>query len=132
MTTRDALIERLLTLQDTILLHSQARTAPSFLNALVMKAARSADGTLGTPGDALVEPFDGGALVLLPYIDNTETFVVALVGPNGVDASIVSNDSGEADALYAGLADQLGLLNATCEGCSIPIPSIYQVCANCA
>ena len=132
MTTRDALIERLLTLQDTILQHSHAHAAPPDLNALVLKAASSADGTLGTPGDALVEPFDGGALVLLPYINNTETFVVALVGPNGVDASIVSDDSGEADALYAGLAEQLGILNETCEGCRTPIPSIYQVCAACA
>jgi|FLOH01.1.fsa_nt_gi hypothetical protein len=132
MTTRDALIERLTTLKDSILLHSHAHAAPPDLNALVLDAASSTDGTLGTPGDAIVEPFDGGALVLLPYVNNTNTFVVALVGPDGVDASVVSDDSGEVDALYAGLAEQLGLLNETCEGCSTPIPIVYQVCTNCS
>lgn len=122
------LADRLLSAQDSILLTPEAEPANEELRQLAVSAA------LGEcdPGlRPLVEPFDGGALVEILFLDGLDTHLVAITGPNGATAAVVTGDQGEADSLYAGLAEQLGILNGKCENCSAAIASVYEYCADC-
>lgn len=79
----------------------------------------------------LVEPFDGGALVEVVFLEGTDTCLVAIAGPSGLLAAVTTDDQGEADSLYAHMAMQIGVLGERCEGCASPIPSVYQYCPDC-
>lgn len=79
----------------------------------------------------LVEPFDGGALMEVLFLEGTDTCLVAIAGPSGLLAAVTTDDQGEADSLYAHMATQIGVLGERCEGCGSAIPSVYQYCLNC-
>ena len=121
------LAERLSSLQDSILIQPEGIPAPQEFVVLAEAALQGSN-----EFHPLVEPFDNGALVEILFIGNEDTHLVALAGAEGIVAAITTTDQGEADALYAGLAQELGILGEACEVCGVAIPSVYQVCIDCA
>ena len=131
----DDLTARLTTAADSILRSPEAAPAPPVMCALAGDlVADRAHPALADTLHPLIERFDGGALLQVLFLTNSEgaqVHLVALAGPTGILAAVATPDQGEADSLYAGLASALGLLSATCESYHAPIPAVYQYCADC-
>ena len=119
---------RLLSAHDSILLAPEAEPATEELQKLAIAAAH---GECDPDLRPLVEPFDGGALVEILFIRGLDAHLVAIVGPNKSTAAVVTGDQGEADSLYAGLAEGIGILNGRCENCGADIASVYEYCIKC-
>lgn len=83
------------------------------------------------PTEMLYEPFDGGWIAEMDRGDG-ETFYVAVGTDDIVTALVVSRDQMEADALYAGIAEETGTLNGRCGSCGARIASVYEYCRDCA
>lgn len=127
VTSAGELADRLWSLRDSVLRVPQAHRAWPFQCAAALRA--SVDSEFEHECGALVERFDGGALVLLRW-PAPEELVVAVVSGLGVVAAVSSADWSEAESLYAGLAEQLGVLGGQC-ACGAAIASVYEVCTEC-
>lgn len=125
-TPLDDMADRLRAGKDSILQVREVEPADAQDVALVQSAL---DGN--ADGHPLVEKFDGGAIVIVNFVDGDDRHVIALANNDGVVAAVRSSDQGEADALYAGMAEQVNVLGESCEGCGKAIPSVYQYCADC-
>lgn len=118
---------RLLRAEDGILRDSDVVPATESETAYV--DALIAEGPTSTRG--LVERFEGGSIACANFIGDGDRHVVAIATPDDTVTAVGTGDQGEADALYAGMAERLGVLGETCEGCGTRIASVYQYCADC-
>lgn len=127
----ETLAARLVSAEDTILRVPEAVIASPALSHMAWGCVfeRAPEGIV-----PLVERFDGGAIVQILFLGNewgASEHLVGLASQDRIVAAVSTSDQGEADALYAGLAERVGLLSERCEGRGISIPAVYQYCARC-